>query len=148
MENNFKDTFRPFCFAAYFFSLEMRIFALPHRRSYDTVIVGGAAVGSSIAYFLSNLRGGKKPSILVVEKDTSYKFSATALCAASYRTQFSTPENIRMSLFGAHFFRGTHYLSATGIVCYSLNWTIELGGEARKRSCHRNASSSGLSQLF
>ena len=40
----------------------------------------------------------------MIEKDSSYKHSATALCAASYRTQFSTPENIRMSLFGGHFF--------------------------------------------
>lgn len=61
------------------------------------------------------MRGGKKPSILVIEKDTSYKHSATALCAASFRTQFSTAENIQMSLFGGHFLKNIEkYLSVDG----------------------------------
>lgn len=84
-------------------------------KVYDTVICGGAAVGSSVAYFLSKMRGGKKPSILVLEMDTTYKHSATALCAASYRTQFSTPENIQMSLFGGRFFKDiTSHLGVNG----------------------------------
>src|SRR5688572_18512348 len=70
----------------------------------DVVIVGGAAVGSSIAYFLK--RDGFKGSVVVVEKDPSYQFCATGRSLASIRQQFSTPENIRLSQFGVGFFKG------------------------------------------
>ncbi|MEA2874031.1 MAG: FAD-dependent oxidoreductase protein 1 [Hyphomicrobiales bacterium] len=72
--------------------------------SYDVVIVGGAAVGSSIAYFLTHDLGFTG-SIAVVERDPTYAQAATTLSAASIRQQFSTPENIRMSAFGVAFFR-------------------------------------------
>jgi hypothetical protein len=43
--------------------------------------------------------------ITVVERDPTYRRSSTALSAASIRTQFGTPVNVRMSLFGAQFLR-------------------------------------------
>jgi FAD-dependent oxidoreductase domain-containing protein 1 len=69
----------------------------------SVVIVGGAIVGSCVAYFLRAL--GFSGPITVVERDPSYQYSSTALSAASIRTQFGTPVNIRMSLFGAKFIR-------------------------------------------
>eukprot|EP00053_Salpingoeca_punica_P011259 m.100541 g.100541 ORF g.100541 m.100541 type:complete len:422 (-) comp15629_c0_seq1:651-1916(-) len=76
------------------------------RRRYDVVICGGAAFGSSAAFFLREeaTRLNKALSVLVVEKDPSYQQCATALSAASYRTQFSTPENVAIGLFAADFF--------------------------------------------
>jgi glycine/D-amino acid oxidase-like deaminating enzyme len=71
--------------------------------SESVVIIGGAIVGSSIAYFLRLL--GFEGGITVVERDPSYRLSSTALSAASIRTQFGCPVNIHMSLFGAEFFR-------------------------------------------
>lgn len=71
--------------------------------SETVVIVGGAIVGSSIAWFLREL--GFAGAITVVERDPTYQWSSTALSAASIRTQFGTPINIHMSLFGADFFR-------------------------------------------
>jgi FAD-dependent oxidoreductase domain-containing protein 1 len=71
---------------------------------YDVVIVGGAAVGSSIAYFLTHDLAFSG-SIAVIERDPTYARAATTLSAASIRQQFSTPENIRMSAFGIAFFR-------------------------------------------
>ncbi|CAN7354609.1 FAD-binding oxidoreductase [Bosea sp. LjRoot9] len=73
------------------------------QRSEAVVIVGGAIVGSSIAYFLREL--GFAGVITVIERDPTYQRSSTALSAASIRTQFGTPVNIHMSLFGAAFFR-------------------------------------------
>jgi FAD-dependent oxidoreductase domain-containing protein 1 len=73
-------------------------------EKFDVVIVGGAAVGSAVAYFLTHdlAFGG---SIAVIERDPTYARASTTLSAASIRQQFSTPENIRMSRFGVTFFR-------------------------------------------
>jgi glycine/D-amino acid oxidase-like deaminating enzyme len=73
-------------------------------ESYDVVIVGGAAMGSSVAYHLladPAFRG----RVLVIEKDPTYRRSASALSAASIRQQFSTAVNIRISLHGIRFLR-------------------------------------------
>ena len=72
----------------------------------DVVIVGGAAVGSSIAYFLK--RDGFKGRVIVVEKDPGYQWCASGRAVAGVRQQFSTPENIRLSQFGIGFFRGVN----------------------------------------
>ena len=39
----------------------------------------------------------------MLEKDPTYQYASTTLSAASIRTQFSLPLNVRMSLFGAAF---------------------------------------------
>jgi glycine/D-amino acid oxidase-like deaminating enzyme len=67
------------------------------------VVVGGAIMGSFCAWSLR--RAGFAGAITVVERDATYRHSSTALSAASIRTQFGTPANIRMSLFGAEMFR-------------------------------------------
>jgi len=70
----------------------------------DVVIVGGAAVGSAVAYFLG--RGGYKGRVTVVEKDPTYQWCATGRSLASLRQQFSTEENIRLSRFGIELVKG------------------------------------------
>lgn len=70
----------------------------------DVVIVGGAVVGTSIAWhLLCHLR--QKARVVVVEKDFSYERSGTALSVSSIRQQFSCPANIRASLYGLSFIR-------------------------------------------
>lgn len=77
---------------------------MPQQNHYDVVIMGGAAVGSAAAYFLT-CNPGFDGTVLVIEKDLSYQYCATTLSAASIRHQFSTPENIMMSQFGTQFLR-------------------------------------------
>lgn len=73
-------------------------------ESYDVVIVGGAAMGSATAYFLAT-NPDFDGSVLVVERDPTYESCATTRSWGGVRQQFSTPANIKMSLFGAHFIK-------------------------------------------
>jgi glycine/D-amino acid oxidase-like deaminating enzyme len=75
---------------------------VPQRTRYDVVIVGGAMLGSSIAWFLSD-HPGFQGSVLVVERDPTYAFSATAHTNSCMRQQFSAEINVRISQFAADF---------------------------------------------
>lgn len=81
---------------------------------FQVLIVGGGVVGSSIAYFLAT-SGRLPPSrIGVVEPDPTYAGSSSALSVGGIRQQFSTPENILLSRFGAEFFRAAPDILSTG----------------------------------
>ena len=67
------------------------------------VIVGGGAIGSAVACFLTS-EGGF--DVTVIERDFTYAKASSALSASSIRQQFSSPVNIRMSQFGIEFLRG------------------------------------------
>ena len=74
------------------------------KDSYDVVIVGGAVIGSAIAYFLT-ANPDFTGSLLVVERDPTYLTAATSLSSSSIRTQFSNPVNVKVSQFGSEFIR-------------------------------------------
>ncbi len=73
-------------------------------ETYDVVIAGGAAMGSSTAYHLAS-QPGFSGRILVIEKDSTYAKAASALSLSSVRQQFSSPVNIRAGLYGVEFLR-------------------------------------------
>ena len=82
-------------------------------QRYDVVIVGGGAIGSAIAYFLAN-QPAFDGTILVVERDPTYRQASSALSASSIRQQFSTEANIKISQFGIDFLRRVGQLLALG----------------------------------
>jgi glycine/D-amino acid oxidase-like deaminating enzyme len=67
----------------------------------NIVVVGGGAVGNSIAYFLKS--SDPTAQVVVIERDPSYARASSALSAASIRQQFSTALSIQMSQFGIQF---------------------------------------------
>lgn len=69
----------------------------------DVVVIGGAVMGASVAYWLSLMQPGLK--VLVVEKDPSFARSSTALSVASIRQQFTTAVNVQISRFGIEFIK-------------------------------------------
>ena len=74
----------------------------PKANSYDVVIVGGAMLGSSVAWFTAT-NPDFDGSILVVEKDPTYEFTSTVHTNSCMRQQFSNEVNIRVSQFAADF---------------------------------------------
>lgn len=74
----------------------------PKHDSYDIVIIGGAIMGSSTAWFLSR-DDGFRGRVLVVERDLSYENCSTAHTNSCMRQQFSTELNVRVSQFAADF---------------------------------------------
>ncbi len=72
-------------------------------KHFDTLIIGGAVMGSSAAYWLSE-NTDYDANIAVIEPDPTYVRSSTALSEASIRHQFSQPVNIKLSMFATEFF--------------------------------------------
>jgi glycine/D-amino acid oxidase-like deaminating enzyme len=65
--------------------------------AFDVVIVGGGIMGASTAYHL--LRADPALSVVVVERDPSYRLASTTLCEGNVRTQFNLEENVRISQY-------------------------------------------------
>ncbi|UWR14803.1 FAD-binding oxidoreductase [Sulfitobacter sp. M368] len=76
----------------------------PAHQNYDVVIVGGAIMGSSAAWFLSN-DASFDGRILVVERDPTYQNASTMHTNSCIRQQFSTSLNVKVSQFGADFIK-------------------------------------------
>lgn len=74
----------------------------PQHEYYDIVIIGGAIMGSSLAWFL-NKHPNFQGRVLVIERDASYESSATAHTNSCIRQQFSTELNTQISQFTADF---------------------------------------------
>lgn len=79
-------------------------FLAPKRSNYDVVIVGGAIMGSSTAWFLTE-NPDFDGSVLVVERDPSYSMCSTAHTNSCIRQQFSNDLNIKISQFTADFLK-------------------------------------------
>lgn len=77
----------------------------PKSASYDVVIIGGAMMGSSVAWWLTR-NPDFNGTLLVVEQDPTYAFTATSRTNSCIRQQFSNPVNVRVSQFGASFIHG------------------------------------------
>lgn len=74
----------------------------PQRANYDVIIVGGAIMGASVAWFLSDDKEFNG-SVLVIDMDMSYKNSSTMHTTSCIRQQFSTALNVKISQFAADF---------------------------------------------
>ncbi len=74
----------------------------PERSGYDVIIVGGAMYGASVSWFLSD-NPDFDGSILVVERDPSYRQASTSATNSCMRQQFSSEINVRISQFAADF---------------------------------------------
>lgn len=74
----------------------------PRREHYDVIVVGGAMIGSAVAWFLAS-NPDFDGTVLVVERDHSYAHSSTAHTNSCMRQQFSSEINVRVSQFAAEY---------------------------------------------
>ncbi len=82
----------------------MSLDSMPRHSVYDAVIIGGAMIGSSVAWWTArnpDFRG----RILVIEQDPTYEFCSTSHTNSCIRQQFGSEINIRISQFGAEFIK-------------------------------------------
>ena len=75
---------------------------IPTHSHYDVVIIGGAMIGSSAAFWTAR-NPDFQGRILVVERDPTYEFAATTHTNSCIRQQFGAEINIKISQFGADF---------------------------------------------
>jgi FAD-dependent oxidoreductase domain-containing protein 1 len=87
---------------------------LSHEQlHYDVAIIGGGAIGSSVACFLKLLAPGIR--VVVIEPDPTYEFASTLRSSGGCRVQFTCRENIEMSLFSIDFIRNfAQHMSVPG----------------------------------
>ena len=83
----------------------MAVHPTPRRNSYDVIIIGGAMIGSSVAWWTAR-NPDFQGRILVVERDPSYQNCSTSHTNSCIRQQFGTKVNILISQFGVEFIKG------------------------------------------
>ncbi|KAK3880138.1 hypothetical protein Pcinc_015340 [Petrolisthes cinctipes] len=108
----------------------------------DVLIVGGGIMGTSIAYHLKE-KALQGLNVVVVEQDKSYKQASTVLSLGGIRQQFSIPENILLSQYGAEFLRHAHrWLSLEGQdppdVQFKPHGYLTLASEKGLQKLHNN----------
>ena len=99
------------------------------------VIIGGGAIGSAIAAYLTQPeRQANHPChVTVVERDPSYAQASSALSASSIRQQFSSPINIALSRYGVDVLRA---LPQVGLHEGGYLYLATPAGEAALRANH------------
>lgn len=68
----------------------------------DVAIIGGGAIGASVAYYLKTMNPGL--SVTVIERDPTYAQASTPRASGGVRRLFSLPENIALSNYSIPFF--------------------------------------------
>ena len=111
------------------------------QNSYDVVIIGGAVMGSSAAFWLSRM--DPRLRVLVVDPDLTFSHSSTALSVASVRQQFTTAINVKISRFGIEFIKNINtYLGADGDISslgFQENGYLFLAGNSASEQAMRDA---------
>ncbi|MCX7302504.1 MAG: FAD-binding oxidoreductase [Rhodobacterales bacterium] len=74
----------------------------PAHSFYDLIIIGGAMIGSSAAWWTAR-NPDFKGRILVIERDPTYQWASTTHTNSCIRQQFGSEINVKVSQFGVDF---------------------------------------------
>jgi FAD-dependent oxidoreductase domain-containing protein 1 len=78
----------------------------------DVLVIGGGAIGASVAYFVKLLDPGAE--VAVAERDPAYTLASTPRASGGVRRLFSLAENIELSVFSIRFYEDFPLAMATG----------------------------------
>jgi glycine/D-amino acid oxidase-like deaminating enzyme len=95
----------------------------------DVVVIGGAVMGASCAYWLTRMQPGIE--VVVIEQDPTYARASTALSVASIRGQFTTAVNVNISRFGIEFIRNFNEWTGGGDLGFRENGYLFLAHSAK-----------------
>ncbi|XP_053960696.1 FAD-dependent oxidoreductase domain-containing protein 1 [Anastrepha ludens] len=105
-----------------------RSMSVQTHRKCNVVVIGGGAVGASTAFWLKK-RGNKDLSVIVLERDPTYKEASTVLSVGGVRQQFSLSENIQMSIYGAEFIENSAKYFGDVDLCFRPHGYLVLASE-------------------
>lgn len=111
-------------------------------QTTDVVVIGGGAIGASVAYFLRARPGA--PRVTVVERDPSYALASTPRASGGVRRLFSCVENIALSGFSIPFYQRFRDDMAVDGVPAEINFRqggyLFIVPEAGRRALEENAA--------
>ena len=86
----------------------------------DVLVIGGGAIGASVAYFVKLLDPGAE--VTVVERDPAYTLASTPRASGGVRRLFSLPENIELSTYSIGLFADFPAAMAVDGVPADIDW--------------------------
>ena len=111
------------------------------QSTADVVVIGGAVIGSAIAWALSETVQFKG-KVVVLEKDPSYGQAASSLSTSGIRQQFSSAVNVELSRYTASFLKDVEkHLGRSGErsgVTFHEKGYLYLGGEGTRAGFEAN----------
>uniref|UniRef100_A0A2A4IXJ2 FAD-dependent oxidoreductase domain-containing protein 1 n=1 Tax=Heliothis virescens TaxID=7102 RepID=A0A2A4IXJ2_HELVI len=106
----------------------------------DVVVIGGGFIGSAVAYWLKK-RTGEGLSVVVLEKDFSYKSSQNNVSLGTLTQHFSLPENIHLAKYSADFLRNIkEHLGMDVDIQYMPTASITLASEEYAHKLEENVT--------